>query len=216
MSDQSAPTPTPPQAPQTTSPTPPDAPALLNAGAAPPAPPPPAAGAPEAYAAFKVPDGFSLDEKVLTEASATFKELGLTQDAAQKLVDMHIRQAQEAAEQPYKAYTEMREGWRKSVLADPIVGNGADLKPEVKQTIARMYDVVGDTKLVTEFKEAMDMTGVGDHPAFVKLLYSLAQRATEGRPVAGTGPTPASQAAPGAAVRPNPAQAIYPNLPSTG
>jgi hypothetical protein len=152
----------------------------------------------------------------LGEATSTFRELNLTQDAAQKLMDMHIKHANEAAEQPYKAYVDMRADWRKSVLSDPVVGNGQDLKPEVKQTIARMYDTIGDTKLVSEFKEAMDMTGVGDHPAFVKLIYSLAQRATEGRPVAGTKPTPESQTAPGASVRPNPAQALYPNLPSTG
>src|SRR6266852_5763511 len=46
----------------------------------------PVIGAPEKYADFRVPEGFKFDPEALTEAQATFKELGLTQDQAQKLV----------------------------------------------------------------------------------------------------------------------------------
>src|SRR6266850_2111484 len=51
----------------------------------------PAEGAPEKYADFKVPDGFKFDPTALTEAQATFKELNLTKDQAQKLVDTYAK-----------------------------------------------------------------------------------------------------------------------------
>src|SRR5712671_1685898 len=61
---------------------------------------PPAVGAPDKYADFKVPDGFKFDEKALTEATAAFKELGLSQEKAQKLVDTYAKNTQQAIEAP--------------------------------------------------------------------------------------------------------------------
>jgi len=58
----------------------------------------------------------------------------------------------------------------------------------------------------------MDSTGAGDNPAFIKAFYKLAQRVTEGSYVQGRGP--AEVTAPGGR-RPSPAQAMYPNLPSS-
>ena len=65
---------------------------------------PDAAGVPEKYADFKVPDGFKFDEKALTEATAAFKELGLSQEKAQKLVDTYAKNTQQAIEAPYKQW----------------------------------------------------------------------------------------------------------------
>lgn len=55
-------------------------------------------GAPEKYEAFKVPEGVSLDETAATEFGALAKELNLTQESAQKLVDYQVKfqQAQKA------------------------------------------------------------------------------------------------------------------------
>jgi hypothetical protein len=58
----------------------------------------------------------------------------------------------------------------------------------------------------------MDLTGVGDHPAFVEAMYVLAQRYTEGTHVQGGNPSPLGQSRPGAAARPTLAEAMYPNL----
>jgi len=55
-------------------------------------------GAPEKYEAFKVPEGVTIDETAATEFGALAKELNLTQENAQKLVDYQIKfqQAQNA------------------------------------------------------------------------------------------------------------------------
>src|SRR5215510_15197665 len=44
-------------------------------------------GAPTEYAEFKVPDGYTLDGQVNTDAKSMFKAMGLTQEHAQQLVD---------------------------------------------------------------------------------------------------------------------------------
>lgn len=166
-------------------------------------------GAPEKYEDFTVPEGFTLDPKVAEEAGTLFKELNLSQAAGQKLIDMYTAKTLEAAQAPYKAYTEMREGWQKAVKADPEIGSRL---AEVKTTVAQALDSLGDPKLATEFREAMDLTGAGDHPAFIKAFYKLAQKIAPGNNVRGTGPSALGQKAPGAAPR-SAASAIYPNLP---
>ena len=167
------------------------------------------AGAPEKYADFKAPEGITLDAKAIEAATPLFKEAGLTQDQAQKFVDFYAAKQVESAQAPYDMYAQMREGWQKEVKADPEIGGKL---PQVKETVSRALDTLGDATLAKNFREAMDLTGAGDHPAFVKTIYKLAQMVTEGRHVAGSGPSALGQRAPGAAP-PSIAQAIYPKLP---
>ena len=47
----------------------------------------PNAGAPESYSDFSVPDGVTLDPSLVSEVTPIFKELGLDQTAAQRLVE---------------------------------------------------------------------------------------------------------------------------------
>src|SRR5262245_55633150 len=45
--------------------------------------------APEKYADFKIPDGMAVDAKALEAFTPALRELNLTQDQAQKLVDVY-------------------------------------------------------------------------------------------------------------------------------
>lgn len=163
-------------------------------------------GAPEKYEAYKVPDGFTLDEKVKSEADAIFKGLNLNQTQAQSLVDFYTTKVNEAASAPYEAWKTTQDEWKAAIKADPEIGGKLDA---VKASVGKLYDALGDPKLVADFKEAMEFTGAGNNPAFVKALYKLSQQLTEGGPVRGRGPvevrSPTGQA-------PSTAQAMYPNL----
>lgn len=171
------------------------------------------AGAPETYAAFTLPEGYKLDDSVLSTATPIFKELGLTQEQAQKLVEFHVGQMKEASEGPLNLVQTLRSQWQGELKADTEIGSKL---PQVKVEIDRALATIGDAKLVNDFKAAMNLTGVGDHPAFAKLLYKLAQKIpTEGTHVQGGGPSPHGQAAHGVAQRPSAAQAMFPNLPSS-
>jgi hypothetical protein len=168
----------------------------------------PEAGAPETYAAFNVPEGYTLDETVSKEASGIFKAMNLTQTQAQQLVDFYTAKTTESANQPYQAWNDMQEQWVKEVKNDPQMGPRLN---EIKTTISRAIDGLGDPKLAQSFREAMDFTGAGNNPAFIKAFWKLAEKITEGGHVAGTGPSPQGQRRQGEV--PSAARAMYPNLP---
>jgi len=150
-----------------------------------------------------------MPEEATKEINAMFKELNLNQDGAQKLVDYYVKKTQEASEGPYKLWEDTQKEWQDQVKADPEIGGKLS---EVKTTISKAIDGLGDANLSTEFRKAMDFTGAGNNPAFIKTFWKLAQMVTEGQHVSGRGPSPFGQAAPDS--RPaTAARAIYPNLP---
>jgi hypothetical protein len=163
------------------------------------------AGAPETYADFTAPEGVTLDKDAIAAALPVFKELNLTQEQAQKLVEFQAKSGINAAQ---TAYDEIRSDWRKAVLADPDLSTGGKLKPDVQPTIAKAIDTL-PKELGTEFRNVMNTTGVGDNPAFVKAMYKFAQALTEGTHVSGKGPVEVK--APDAKP-PSVASAMYPNL----
>jgi antitoxin component of RelBE/YafQ-DinJ toxin-antitoxin module len=174
----------------------------------PPAEPPKGEGAPTEYAKFTVPDGYELDEGVAKEATVIFKEMNLSQTQAQKLVDFYTAKTNESVNQPYELWQETQDKWVKEVKSDPILGPKLN---EVKVTISRAIDGLGDPKLAQDFRAAMDYTGAGNNPAFIRAFYKLAQMVTEGGHVAGGGPSPESQKRAGEIM--SAAKAMYPNLP---
>lgn len=211
--------PTTPPTPTTTSTTPPPAePTLLNQTEQQPAKTEPlkegekpkaAEGIPEKYADFTVPDGYELDKGVAEEAGTLFRELGLTQEAGQKLVDLYAKHAIESHSQALQAFRDTRAGW----VSQAKQTYGKDVEPggKVIVGVGRLLDSLGDAQLASDFKAAMDLTGAGDHPAFIGVMARLAERFGEGTPVTGKGASPLGQSAPGTARR-SAAQEIYPNL----
>ena len=174
---------------------------------------PTSTGAPEAYAEFKAPEGFEIDKEAIAAALPIFKELNITQEGAQKLVDFYAAQSKDAAEAPYKQWETLRNEWRDTVIKDPALGDGkGGLKPEVNAVIGRAIDAL-DPAVAKGFREALVLTGAGDNPAFVKAFYNLATMLGEGTLVRGGGPSPAGQTSPNAPR--SAAAAMYPNLPSS-
>lgn len=172
---------------------------------------PDASKAPEAYADFTVPEGFTLNKEALEAAVPVFKELGLTQDQAQKLVDIQTKREATLAKSNQTEYDGLRQAERTKVLGDNNLSAGGKVKPEVLQTIGRAIDSIGDPALAAAFRRDMDVTGFGDFHTVVKVLNKLGQMVTEGRPVIGGGPSPGGQTAPGS--KPTSiANAMYPNL----
>jgi hypothetical protein len=170
----------------------------------------PDAGAPEKYD-FKAPEGQTLDAKTIEAVTPIFKELGLTNDQAQKLVEFQAARDTAATDAAYKAYETTRTDWRKEIVGSDLGDGKEGLKPEIKKNIDTAIGALGDAKAIEGFKAAMDLTGAGDNPAFVRAMSKLGSLLAEGTPVRGTAPSPAGQSAPGTA-KPSPAAAMYPNL----
>lgn len=170
-------------------------------------------GAPESYSDYKVPEGFTLDPEIKTAADKLFKGMNLSQAQAQELVDFYAAQTKEAFEAPFNAYQEQRKEWRATAEADPDLRGKLGPGGEVLTTISKAIDGLGDAKLASDFREAMDLTGAGDNPAFIRAFFLLSRQLTEGSHVAGRGPSPGGQRSPNAAQR-SPASDLWPNLPS--
>lgn len=163
---------------------------------------------------FKAPEGRQVDTKLVEAATPIFKELGLSQENAQKLFDLHTQLTAERETQIETTMTAMRKEWRDAVIADKSLSNGKDgLSPEASKDIAQVFTALGP-KAATDLKAAMDLTGAGDHPAIVSAYRTLGKLLSEGTPVRGAGPSPAGQVAPGTAPQ-SAAQRMYPNLPSS-
>ena len=137
----------------------------------------------------------------------TFKELNLSQAGAQRIMDLYTKEVSEATEAPYKLWKDTQESWRTEIMQDPNIGGKLD---QVRASTSKMIDGLGDPKLAADFRSAMDFTGAGNNPAFIRLFYALAQRMTEGGAVSGGGP--AGVGTPGGGKPASIANAMYPNL----
>ncbi len=111
----------------------------------------------------------------------------------------------------------MRNDWQTKAKADPDMAkfavDGKTGLDAVKIDMGRALTALGDPTLAADFKEAMNLTGAGDHPAFIKTFWKMAQFITEGKHVAGAQPSIHGQKTPGQGERPSPAASLYPNLP---
>lgn len=164
-------------------------------------------GVPEKYEFKNLPEGVTVPD----DTAAMFKEKGLNQEQAQSMVDYYLKKSAEAARQPYDTWQKMNKDWLETIQKD--VEYKSDMKGVVT-SISRLIDGVtgNDAALNKEFRAGMDLTGAGNHPAFVKFMYRLSQQMNEGSYVKPGGPSPLGQRAPGAGERPSPARALFPGL----
>jgi len=167
----------------------------------------PAEGAPEKYADFKVPDGFKFDEKALTEATAAFKELGLTQESAQKLVDTYAKNTQQAIEAPYKQWADLQKEW----LGD-IHDRFGSKAETVRTDISKAIDSALPPSLARAFRGALDLTGAGTNPDVVEALSIMFKPFVEGPSIRPGGISPEANKAPNTPAAPSIAEAMYPHL----
>lgn len=151
--------------------------------------------APEEYAEFTLPEGTALDEQSATEFKGLAKELDLTQEQAQKLLDFGGGKLRAIAEAPYKLWAETQAKWQAEVKADPEIG-GTKFEDSVR-TAAEVFKpgesnpFVKDAKEAQALREAMNMTGAGNNPAIVKIFVKMGNLLKEpasltGNPVKGT------------------------------
>lgn len=143
-------------------------------------------GAPDAYADFAMPEGMNLDTAQLEAATPVFKELGLSQEQAQRLVDLqaqHVQAQQQAADH---AFNQQLETWLDEAKADPAIG-GDNFGRSV-DAANKAVDAYGDQ----DFRTLMDQFGVGNHPAMIRMLAKIGAPLMEDVPGGGAPAGPGS------------------------
>jgi len=131
----------------------------------------------EEYAEFTIPEGTTLDEQTATEFKGLAKELDLTQEQAQKLLDFGGGKLRAQIEAPYKLWAETQAKWQAEVKADPEIG-GTKFEQSIKD--AAQVFVPGDSNPFVKdeaeaksLRDALNMTGAGNNPAIVKLFVKM-------------------------------------------
>lgn len=158
---------------------------------------------------FKAPDGKDLDAGTVEAATPIFRELGLNNDQAQKLVDFWNSRVGDASKLATETIAAQRAEWVSQVKADAEMGPKLE---QIKVDVGRALDVVLSKDERAAFNQAMNFTGAGDNPAFIKAYWKMAQRINEGSHVSGSGPSANGQMPTGRPVRPTAAEAMYPKL----
>lgn len=136
-------------------------------------------GTPEEYADFTFPDGVEADQGLLDDFKPLAKELNLTQEQAQKLVDLQVKNIQANADAQQDAFKEIKEGWTKEVKADEETG-GADYKEKVGVAVKAISKFGSDA-----FRKLLDDSGFGNHPEMVRCFYKIGKVISEDKFVDG-------------------------------
>lgn len=149
-------------------------------------------GAPEKYE-FKLADGAALNPDVQVQFEAVARELNMTQEAAQKLVETMGPKiaAVQAAE-----VTRVQAEWTAAVKADKeIGGQNFDANLAIAKSAVDRFGT-------PEFKTFLDESGLGNHPEMIRMMYKAGKSITEDKIVTGNQ---------GNAPQRNAAKTLYPN-----
>ena len=125
-----------------------------------------AAKAPEDYE-FSMPEGVTIDDNTLGDLKALSKDLGLSQEQAQKIADLGVQQSQRWAEQQLEYANQAREEWAQQVKSDKELGG-----PAFEESIAsasRALKEFGSPELVNLLNE----TGLGNHPEVIRTFNRI-------------------------------------------
>ena len=130
-------------------------------------------GAPEEYADFTLAEGIELDADVLTEFKGLAKELGITQDAAQKLIDLQTAMESKRAEAYEQALADQSQQWMNAIKNDPEFG-GEQFDDNVALAV-KTIETFGSTEL----RDMLRDSGLGNHPELVKFCHRIGKAISE-------------------------------------
>lgn len=147
--------------------------------------------------ALTMPDGVELDADLADALGPEFKDLGLTNAQAQKLVDKYIETQQARAGKQGEAFAQTVQGWADTAKADKEIGGA-----KWDTTVAASQRAV-KTLGTPELREYLNASGGGNHPELIRFMAKVGAMISEDDPAAG-----------GAAGQGKPAEAAYTLFPS--
>lgn len=154
-------------------------------------------GAPDEYAEFTAPEGWEMNSAAVESFTPVAKDLNLTQEQAQKLVDFHTGQIKALMDEQVQQLVDARKEWVESIKKDEEIG-GAAMDRNVAVAVRAL------NKFATkEFRKALEETGLGDHPEMVRVFFRIGTAMAEATTDGGDKEPPA--------VKKSHAQTLYPN-----
>lgn len=133
------------------------------------------AGAPEKYE-FKATEGHEFDPKTIAAFSEVAKELNLSQESAQKVLD---KMAPAMAEKQAAQIEQIRNEWEQSARSDKEFGG--DKLNDSLASAKKALDAFGTPELRT----LLDESGLGNHPDVIRFMVRAGKAISEDKFVGG-------------------------------
>lgn len=150
------------------------------------------------------PEGFALDAESVALATPVFKELGLNNEQANKLMPVAAQFAERIQQQGQQAILAevqaQRKAWAEEAQNDPEIG-GARFK-ETTELAAKALDAMGYPK-GSPFRSFLTDSGLGNHPEMIRLFRKIGEKVSED--------TDFVRADAGAQIKPPREAVLYPN-----
>lgn len=156
------------------------------------------------YDAFKLPEGFTLEEERISDFTKDLASFELKTKAdhaevqafGQSLMDRYAAEMKNTVEKVEKTYLEAFEkqktDWKESFEKDSeIGGNRKDTTINSALEFIRTHG--GTEAQQTELKQLVEATGVGNHPALIRIFANAMNSMKEGRPLPAMKPIEVAQ-----------------------
>ena len=138
-------------------------------------------GAPEQYSEFTTPEGYQLDEAAHTAFQDVAKDLNLTQENAQKLIDYDAKRTTEGTDAAKQQWNDTLDGWKTALKNDEVMGGA---KHEESLALAnKAIDAFG----TPELRSFLDESGLGNHPELLRAFHKAGSAISEDQLVSGGG-----------------------------
>ena len=161
-------------------------------------------GPPEAYE-LTAPEGITLDAEAVELATPVFKDLGLNNEQANKLMPVAADFAKRIQEKSQQAVMSevmaQRAAWAEEAQNDPDIG-GAKFA-ETMALSAKALDTLGYPK-GSPFRTFLTDSGLGNHPEMIRAMRRIGEAVGEDNNFV--------RADPGAQTRKSDAEVFYPKL----
>lgn len=125
-----------------------------------------------------------LDTALLAEATPIFKEVGLTNDQANKLAPLAIKVQERMLAAQADNYNALKADWAKQAKADPDIGGKH--WAETEAFAAKALDTFGapsvkdaDGNETNEFRVLLNESGLGNHPVMLKMFRQIGEKLGE-------------------------------------
>jgi hypothetical protein len=132
-------------------------------------------GVPDSYA-LTAPEGMSLDPEAVAAATPVLRELGLSNEQANKLVPVAGQFAQGIMDKSNRAILAQvqadRKAWLDSARADPEIG-GRHWDATL-DTASRALDALGFAR-GSPFRVLLDESGLGNHPEMIRAFKKVGE-----------------------------------------
>ena len=123
------------------------------------------------------PEGFEVNDELLAEADPVFREIGLSNEAANKLMPLVGKVAERIVSAQNDAFQAQATDWAKEAKADAEIGgrNWA----ETENLVAKALDRFGAPE-GSPFRQLLNESKLGNHPEMIRMFRKVGAAIGEG------------------------------------